>query len=134
MSDEAPGTLLELSVPGWRLAVCRLGPGAGVPAWASEAPFFSVTRSPEELSVVCPEERVPEGVRREGGWRALKVRGPLDFGQTGILFSLLGPLAGVGVGVFALSTHDTDYVLVKEEQLELAVSALVREGHIVHRD
>lgn len=133
MSGGAPGTFLELSVPNWRLAVCRLGPEAGVPAWAAEAPFYCVTRSPEELSVVCPEERVPDGVRREGGWRALKVEGPLDFGQVGILSSLLGPLARTGVGVFAISTYDTDYVLVKEEQLGLAVSALVREGHIVHR-
>ncbi|BBL80175.1 amino acid-binding protein [Rubrobacter xylanophilus] len=131
MSGEAPGTPLELSVPGWRLAVCRLGPEEEVPAWAVEAPFFSVTRSPEELSVVCPEDLVPDGIRREGGWRVLKVEGPLDFGQTGILSSLLGPLSGVGV--FVLSTYETDYVLVKEDQLGRAVSALVREGHIVRR-
>jgi hypothetical protein len=119
---------IELRVLPGRLAVCRLEAGAAPPAWAMGGALWSVTGTADELSVVCGEERVPEGVRREAGWRALKVAGPLDFALTGVLSAIAAPLAAAGVSVFAVATFDTDYVLVREERLAEAVAALRAAG------
>jgi hypothetical protein len=89
-------------------------------------------RTRAELSVVCAAARVPDGVRAERGWRALAVCGRLDLGLTGVLAGLLAPLAAAGVPIFAVSTYDTDYVLVREERLAEAVAALRAAGHTVH--
>lgn len=113
-------------------AVCRLHPSDAVPPWALSGEFFSVSRSPEELSVTCEAARVPPGLRAEGPWRALKLEGPFDFALTGILASVLNPLAQAGIGIFALSTFDTDYVLVKAEHFAKAVRTLRAAGHTVH--
>ena len=112
------------------LAVCRLGPSAVVPAWAdSPGPLCSVTRTREDLSVVCAERSVPIGIRCEKGWRALKVQGPLDFGLTGILDALTYPLAQAGISIFAVSTFDTDYLMLREASLEAAQQVLRAAGH-----
>ena len=116
-------------LPGY-YAVCRLAPDAPVPAWAS-GDFCASTRTPDELSIVCAQYLVPEGVRREPGWRILQVEGPLEFSATSILSSIAGPLADAGVSIFAISSFDTDYVLVKEEVLEKAIQALGVAGHRV---
>jgi hypothetical protein len=116
-------------VPG-TLAICRLGAGEAVPAWA-RGTFLSVTRTPDELSVVCDQGAVPEGVRAERGWRALLVEGRLDFALTGVLASLTGPLAAAGIPLFAVSTFDTDWLLVRDSQLEAAGEALRAAGHTV---
>ena len=107
-------------------AVCRLPPHAGVPAC-----FFSATRTAEELSVVCAERDAPTGVPCECGWRILEVAGPLEFALTGVLAAIATPLAEAGVSIFAVSTYNTDYVLVREHDLEKAVKALREAGHIV---
>ncbi len=112
-------------------AVCRLDKDAPVPDWATLSPFSSVTRTPHELSVVCPDARVPAGVKKESGWKVLMVEGPLNLSLTGVLASLTGPLAREGVSVFALSTYDTDYLLVKQEHLEKAIQLLSAEGYDV---
>ncbi len=112
-------------------AVCRLEKNAPAPDWGTRGLFSSVTRTPEELSVVCPDAQVPRRVKRESGWRVLKVEGPLDFSLTGVLASLTAPLAREGISVFALSTYDTDYLLVKEEKREKAIQALREEGYEV---
>lgn len=122
---------LNLSVLEHRLAVCRLEPDAEVPAWATAGELFSITRTPVELSIVCPEELVPAGTMCEKNWRPLEVEGTLDFSLVGVLASLSAPLAESGVSVFAVSTYRTDYLLVKEEALELAVVALRDRGHEV---
>jgi hypothetical protein len=114
------------------LAICRLEPEASIPDWALRSSFFSITRTPDELSLVVAQRQVSEGIRCEGGWRALKVKGPLDFALTGILVSLCAPLAEVGISVFALSTYDTDYLLVREAQWDKALAALQAEGHTIH--
>jgi hypothetical protein len=119
---------IELGILQGRLAVCRLEAGAAPPTWAMGGALWSVTGTADELSVVCGEERVPEGVRREAGWRALKVAGPLDFALTGVLSAIAAPLAAAGVSVFAVATFDTDYVLVREERLAEAVAALRAAG------
>lgn len=112
-------------------AVCRLDGRAPVPAWATAGRVFSVTRTPDELSVVCPQRAVPEGVRCEGGWRCLQVVGPIAFAEVGVLASLVNPLADAGVSDFAISTFDTDYLLVKQELLEKALAALRGAGHLI---
>ncbi len=125
-----PLRTLTLSVLPETFAVCRLGPGEPMPDWALIASsFLSLTRTSDELSIVCPESAVPAGIQCEGDWRALKIDGPLDFAETGILASLSTPLADVGVSVFAVSTFDTDYVLVKQRALEKARSVLTQAGH-----
>jgi len=119
---------LQLELLAGTFAVCRLDPGATVPPWAAGS-FVSLTRTDAELSVVCPADGVPAGVPAEGGWRALRVRGPLGFGMTGVLASLASPLASSGVSIFVVSTYDTDYLLVQERDLDRARHALVRAGH-----
>ena len=122
---------MSLSVLEERLAVCRLEPRAEILQWATSAPFFCVARTPDELSVVCPEEHVPAGITCERVWRALKLQGPFDFELTGVLASVAAPLARCEVGILAIATYDTDYVLVKEEQLDPAIAALRERGHEV---
>jgi len=121
--------VLDLTLLPERLAVCHLEPNEDVPRWAFRSPMSSVTRTDRELSIVCPEAAVPPGIRAERGFRVLEVSGPLDFALTGILASLLDPLAEAGVSVFAISTHDTDYVLVRDESVPRALEALRRAGH-----
>jgi len=116
---------LSLSVLPEQFAVCRLEANARIPEWAmSEGIFSAITRTRDELSIVCPQEIVPEEVKTEKDWKALKVEGPLDFSLTGILASLAKPLAEARISIFAISTFDTDYVLVKSEKLEEAVKIL----------
>jgi hypothetical protein len=104
---------------------------AAVPAWAASSVFSSITRTADELSIVCEEAGVPLDVKHDGGWRCLELAGPLDLSLTGVLASVLRPLAEAGVSIFAASTFDTDYVLVRAGQLEKAVAALRAAGHLV---
>jgi hypothetical protein len=122
---------LTLSLLPDTLAICRLTPVAPIPDWALTGGFLSVTRTADELSVVCPQSNVPPGIQCDRDWRCLKVEGPLDLSLIGILASLTAPLARAEIGIFALSTYDTDYVLVKEKRLEEAVLVLSREGYHV---
>lgn len=122
---------LVLSVLAERLAVCRMNPTAEqLPVGVTMGSFCSITRTMDELSVICPEGDVPDGIMCERGWRALKLEGSFDFSLSGILVSVAGSLAEAGVSIFAVSTYDTDYVLVKEEQLDVAAS---EQGHDVLR-
>jgi len=109
--------------------VAKLPPNAAIPAWASSGAFFSITRTADELSVVCAEAVVPAGVQSEPVWRCVRVAGTMDFSVVGVLASLVAPLAEAGISVFAVSTFDTDYLLVKEAAWERAKEVLVRAGH-----
>jgi uncharacterized protein len=120
---------LDLDLLSAPYAVCRLSPSAAVPAWAAGEDLVSITRTPEELSILCPQEKVPEGIRSERDFRVLKIRGPLDFSLVGVLSGLMGPLAEAGISLFALSTFDTDYLLIKQDNLGRAAEILIREGH-----
>jgi uncharacterized protein len=123
----APG----LTVLGERLSICRLDASEEVPVWATGSSFFSVTRTRDELSVVCPEDVVPESISRERGWRAFRLEGTFDLSMVGVLASVASPLAEAGASIFVVSTFDTDYVLVREEQLDLAFDTLRASGHRV---
>ena len=112
-------------------AVCRLERDAPLPGWATASCFFSITRTSDELSVVCPQENVPEGVRCERGWRCLRVAGTIPLSVVGVLAALTAPLAEAGVGVFVVSTFDTDYLFVKEAEFSAAIAALREAGHSV---
>jgi hypothetical protein len=122
---------LELSILPESYAITRLEASAPEPPWAQSGQIRSVTRTGEELSIVCRQDAVPPGVVSERGWRALRVAGTLEFSLTGILASVASPLAEARISLFAVSTHDTDYVLVKAETLPAAVAALTAAGHRV---
>jgi hypothetical protein len=126
----SPGRAQTLTLLPGTLAVCRLPATAPAPGWAS-GPLTSVTRTPDELSVVCSAEGVPSDVRAERGFRCLAVTGPLDFSLTGVLAGLAAPLAEAGISIFTLSTFDTDLLLVREPLLDRAVAALRSAGHRV---
>jgi hypothetical protein len=114
-------------------AVCRLPPDAAVPHWATQASAFrSVTRTRDELSIVCPQTSLPPGTpHTQSNWTCLQIQGPLDFSWTGILASLATPLSDAGISIFALSTYDTDYILVSSDQATAAVVVLQQQGHTV---
>jgi uncharacterized protein len=124
---------LELSLLPERFAISRLAPTAAIPQWAMRGSFFSITRTGDELSVVCELASVPAGVQSEPGWRLLKVHGPFVLTETGVLAALASPLAEAKVSLLAISTFDTDYLLVASDTLSTAISALERAGHKIHR-
>lgn len=101
-----------------------------MPTWAfAKGPLNSITRSEKELSVICSEMAVPSGIRCERGWRVMKVENTLNFALTGILVSLADPLADAGVSIFTVSTFDSQYLMVKEASIEVALKILVNAGH-----
>ncbi len=124
-------TKLAISVLEDPFVVCRLSPDSAIPEWAVKRAFYSITRTRDALTLVLPEVHLPQDVERQGGWRCLRLEGPFDLMTVGILASVLTPLAQARISVFALSTFETDYVLVKEEDLARAVRALVKAGHHV---
>jgi hypothetical protein len=120
---------MEVAVLPETLAVCRLHASDRIPSWALELHegFVSITRTADELSIVCPQEAVPPDTQVEEDWRALVLPGPIPFEATGVLAALTVPLADAGIPVFAISTYDTDYVLVREKNVERAL-------HVLHAD
>lgn len=123
--------MLTLSVLPDSFAVCRLAADAPIPDWAMAADFFSVTRTADELSIVCRARQPPPSIQSERGWRCLKVHGPLDFSLTGVMASLAAPLAQAAISIFVFSTYDTDYLMVKQPHLERAIHLLAAAGHTI---
>jgi hypothetical protein len=113
-----------------RYAIARLAPGEPVPGWP-RGDFVSITRTRDELSIVCRDDAVPQMVRADRGWRCLALRGPFALDQTGIAAEFTGVLAAAGVSVFVVATFDTDYVLVPDRLIERAVAALRAAAHAV---
>src|SRR5260221_3271689 len=132
---------LTLSILPETFAICRLDTTAPIPDWAVTGSFLSITRTADELSIVCPQVNVPQNIREiredtdeagpvvEKNWRCFKVAGPLDFALTGIVSSLVGPLARAGITVFAISTYETDYLMVRAASLDHAVRVLALAEH-----
>jgi hypothetical protein len=108
-------------------AVCRLAPDALIPEWVGTEPLLSLTRTADELSIVCPSDRIPPELKAEKGWICLQLAGPIPFSMTGILASFLDALKGVPI--FAISTFDTDYILLKKEFAETSLDLLRDAGH-----
>lgn len=122
---------MKLSIMPDAFAVCRLPPTQDIPQWALQnKTLLSITYTVDELSLVCSQLVVPCGVHYEGSWKAIKVQGPLDFSLTGILVALAAPLAAASISIFALSTFDTDYLLLKEEHVAQAKNVLEQNGHL----
>jgi hypothetical protein len=110
-------------------AIVRLGADEAIPPWARGA-FVSITRTSDELSIVCEEGNVPD-VLADRGWRCLKVAGPMPLDQTGVAAAFTRVLADAGVALFVISTYDTDYVLVRDAAIDDAVAAFRAAGYVV---
>lgn len=127
--ERGRGMKPELGIVDGLFTVHRFPPDHAVPAQVFDAPFYSITRSDEELAVVCPASAALQSERSESGWACIKVLGPLDFSLTGILAGIAAVLADAEISIFAVSTFDTDYILVKAERLSAARRALTQAGY-----
>jgi hypothetical protein len=128
------GGLMRLLLLPEGYAVCRLGPAAEAPSWGAGASLWSLTRTPDETSLVCAESGLPAdtgAVVVSRGWRALRVAGSMDLSIVGVMAQLSSALAAVGVAIFVIATYDTDYLLVRADDLEKAAAALEAAGHTV---
>ena len=121
-------TKLTLSVLGGEYAIHRFPPESDIPALMGN--FLSITRTEDELSIVCDAELPLKSEKSESGWACIKVLGPLDFGLTGILAKIASVLAEAEISIFAISTYDTDYILVKRESLAIAKDILSETGYV----
>jgi hypothetical protein len=115
-------------LPG-RYAIIRLPPDSAIPVWATKGDFTSITRTADELSIVCPAENLPSDVQSPLCWICVKLEGPFPFSQTGVLLSFIRPLSENEIPIFATSTFDTDYVLIQEEFESAALDVLKTSGH-----
>jgi uncharacterized protein len=123
----------ELTLLPERFAISRLAADAPIPDWATQGAFFSVTRTGDELSIVSELSHVPAGVHSQAGWRVFKVHGPFVLSEIGVLSAMAAPLAEAKISLFAVSTFDTDYLIVAAETLSAAINALGQAGHTIHR-
>lgn len=130
-SDNASGHVFEIARFPETLAIVRLPAGAEIPEWAESSSVFSITATATETSLVCAGRSVPKKARHEKPFTAFSVKGVVDLGAPGILVALLAPLAEAGISVFALSTYDTDWMLVRTGQADAAAEAWRRSGHTV---
>jgi hypothetical protein len=133
-----PPRKLTLTILPGRFAICRLPPAAPIPDWATRGGFFSVTRTAEELSIICEEAVLPPSTAPDASppelkisknWRALKFEGPFDFSEVGVLASVIAPLAEAGISISVVSTFDTDYLFVQEAAFARAQQILTAQGH-----
>jgi hypothetical protein len=124
-----PGITLDLMPDVF--AIARLAADAVLPAWATRGTFSSITRTSNELSIVCALDDVPADAQAQRGYRGLAVRGPLDFSLVGIVAGLSAALAAASISIFVVATHDTDYLFVRETDLARALEALRGAGYAV---
>ena len=122
---------LRFSVLQDEAGICRLPPDAAIPEWAYLGEFFSITKTADELSIVCLSGVIPESVEKDAGWQVLKIEGVLSFDLVGILAQVSAVLAEAEVSIFAISTYNTDYILVNNRDFDSAVVVLRNDGHEV---
>ena len=134
MKEEITLPRLTLIILRETFAICSIDRDAPIPDWAWQGGLFSVTRTRDELSIVCPQINVPRGIICNQGWSCLKVKGPLDLSLTGIISSIAATLEKENISLFSISTYDTDYILVKEKDLEKAILALTEAGQKIEWD
>lgn len=115
-------------------AVVRLASDESIPDWATKGDFTSITRSADELSIVCPADNLPPELHSPERWNCLKLEGPFPFALTGVLLAFIEPLSTKGVPIFAISTYDTDYVLIPEDRMGGVIDLLRQAGHELIRD
>lgn len=123
---------MELAVLKKSFVVCQLASDHPIPDWAFKGSFYSVTGSQNELSIVCEESLVPHGVKAERDWKVFQIVGTLDFELTGILASIANPLSEAKISIFAISTFDTDYILIKSQSLQEATDSLSKAGFVIN--
>lgn len=116
-----------------KYAVCKLGVTESIPEWCRDNSFVSITRTADELSIVCLQNNVPEGVNAERDWNILKIEGQLDFSLIGIISSISSILAKKEISIFVISTFNTDYILVKEKNIENTIKALLEEEYEIKK-
>ncbi|MDO8559067.1 MAG: ACT domain-containing protein [bacterium] len=121
---------ITLSILPEKLAICHFDKKSLIPGWATDISFCSITRTKDELSVVCPQDKIPGGVLAEKDWRAFKLEGAADLFSVGIIASLSQPLAEAKISIFNISTYETNYILVEEKNLEKAVAILSKTCEI----
>ncbi len=124
---------LTMKLLSGKYGVCSLGAFEAIPAWADNGEFYSITKTSDELSIVCSESNIPNNIKSERDWRILKVEGPLDFSLIGIISSISSVLAKQKISVFVISTYDTDYILIKEKYLRKSIDSLQDEGYNILR-
>ena len=124
---------LNLKLSPHLYAVCHFHPDKNIPYWALLGDFVSLTRTHEELSIVCQQENVPDDIAAERGWRCVQVQGAFDFSVAGVHVSLAVPLAEADISSLAIATFATDYLLIKEENVEQALQVLKWAGHSIDR-
>lgn len=126
--------MLRLDVIEGPYSVCRLEPDDPTPTWIEDSPFWSVTRTTSELSIVCRSDLVPPEIEAETGFRIIGVEGPLPFDAVGVISDVSKALAETGISVIVVSTFETDYLLVRDSDLDLALAALHDRGYVITND
>ncbi|WP_395589280.1 ACT domain-containing protein [Pseudomonas sp. TR47] len=121
---------VKLNVLAGTYSVCRLGPEELIPTWADGEGFVTISRSQDELSIVCLQSRIPEAIMCDRDWACLKFVGPFAFDETGIVLSVIKPLSESNIGVFVVSTFDGDHMLLKQSDLDKALPLLTAAGHV----
>ena len=122
---------LALSILPHKYAVCKLYPNGHIPTWALIGDFVSLTRTHTELSVACMQENVPDEIQAERDWRCVQVQGSFDFSLAGVHASIAIPLAEANISILAIATYETDYILIKDTDLEHALEVLREAGHTI---
>lgn len=124
---------LTIEVLKGKFGVCQLDSQASIPTWCQQGEFYNITKTSDELSIVCLEDYIPSSIQNvEKAWCVLKIVGPLDFSLVGILAKISQLMADHHISIFALSTYDTDYILVKQDKADQAIDALIKaEYHVI---
>ncbi|CAF1385312.1 unnamed protein product [Rotaria magnacalcarata] len=129
----AKSATLTLDLLKENFVICRLSPSSSLPSWAFTGPFYSITKTNDELSIITMDNnQLPKDIQCERNWKCFKLLGPFPFDITGVLTSVLNPLAKADVGILAISTFDTDYVMVKDNNLQVAIDVLKQHGHTIN--
>ncbi|MBX4261975.1 ACT domain-containing protein [Clostridium estertheticum] len=121
--------ILTMKLLNEKFSVCRLNKNEQIPEWVKNSSFYSISKTSDELSIVCSQDIIPSNIKCEKDWRILKVEGPLDFSLIGIISSISTILALKRISIFAVSTYDTDYILVKNKDIDNTILALSNERY-----
>jgi len=125
--------VLTLKVLDGEFTIHRLKPDCEISHQVFGSEFYSIARTSDELSIVCRSEFIFQSEKSEPGWSCLKVIGPLDFSLTGILAGIADALEKAKISIFAISTYDTDYILIRSENVRAAIDALSTAGYIIEK-